>query len=469
MIIKLKNFFKNKNKVLTLFFFFLLIESFLVHDFRQDNADEGIITSAAWQMINGKELYFDIFEFIPPGSFYLIFYFWKIFGASFIVAKIISILVLTLCAIGIFKASEQIDKNNIFNYFPPLIFVFASSYWPIINHNLFNLCFIIWSLFFLLKAQQTAKPYLYSLSGLLAGFSVVFLQHKGLLFLFCVSSFLFLNVFKNTYNNFQKLISFFLSSLLPVSLLFIKWPPSLLFHNLIYTPFFKYTEINKMTPIIFYFYLAFFLYFSILLLKSKHKTLHFHLITFLLYTQLLFLLSSLQRPDFYHLNIAIFILFILSPFFVSHINTLKKFYLICFNYTVLFIFTIIIIAPSIINFALIPRVTNDDYEAFTRQVKDNCKSDYLFSGPFMPQFYLMTKKLNPTKYDVILTGHTSLDQLEKAKKDVEEKKPDCLILDYTKVQKFKYNQDNIFDRYLKNNYKELTTLENSGVKLYIKN
>ncbi len=457
----------NKNQLLNLLFFLLLLVlSFSLHSFIQNNSDEGIITAGAWSLFNGKELYVDFFEFIPPGSFYLLLFVWKIFGASFFSAKIFSIFILSLSAYGIFKCSKLIESNRYFSYLFPIIFVYSSNYWPIINHNFYCAFFSIWAIFFLLKSTTANTKINLVISGLLASFSILILQHKGSILLLSIFLFLTYSLFTKKNKITLKLFTYFSIASLSPLLILLKWPISSIYKSLIYTPLFKYTDINKMTPILFYTYLFFFTYylFTILKYKYKHKNLSSYIFLFLL--QFLLLLSTLQRPDFYHVNISIFVLLMLSPLLVKIINDYKKIYLICINYFILFTFFMLVIAPSTIHLATIPRVTKQNYKQFISVVRENCHSAHIYAGPFIPQFYLMTHKKNPTQLDVILTNHTTEKQLITAKESIAKENPDCLILNYQYVEKFKYNKKNPLDTYLKENYREIASMENSETSLY---
>ena len=227
----LKNIGNNKT-----FYYFLclLCFSFLIHQYSQNNSDEGIITAGAWNMINGKEIYTDFFEFITPGSFYLIFFTWKIFGVSFFTAKAISIFILSLCAFGIFKISSEFEKN-FYTYLVPFLYIFSTNYWPIINHNFYNIFFVIWSLYFFINFLKNKKKSNLIFSAILTCLSMLFLQHKGFLIFVSIFSFLLYKLYVNKNKAwFYFLVLYSSISILPLLLLLMKWPSSLLYYNLIH-------------------------------------------------------------------------------------------------------------------------------------------------------------------------------------------------------------------------------------------
>lgn len=55
------------------------------------NADEGVVLSGARHLLAGKQLYTEMWQIVPPGSFYLIATLWKIVGVSYFTAKLFSI------------------------------------------------------------------------------------------------------------------------------------------------------------------------------------------------------------------------------------------------------------------------------------------------------------------------------------------------------------------------------------------
>src|SRR6476620_2512167 len=71
-----------------------------LHTTRQLNDSyEGLILHGAWSILNGRMLYIDFYEFVAPGSFYLIAVFWKLFGAHYWIAKSIAIAAIAMAAL----------------------------------------------------------------------------------------------------------------------------------------------------------------------------------------------------------------------------------------------------------------------------------------------------------------------------------------------------------------------------------
>lgn len=150
---------KLKNKLFSkssLYWLGLLAFLLIFHANHPLDSDEGIVLNGAWNLFNGRKLYFDFFEFVPPGSFYLVFWIWKIFGVGYWTARFTAVFILFLGCSGIYKISKEINGESKFNYLGPTGFAISSLGWPIINHNAFNITLVIWAVYFALKGLSTA-------------------------------------------------------------------------------------------------------------------------------------------------------------------------------------------------------------------------------------------------------------------------------------------------------------------------
>jgi hypothetical protein len=103
---------------------------------------------------------------LPPLSFFLLLFVWKIVGLGFWPAKIFSLLLLFSGAAGLYKIAGLLRKGLI-NLFVPLFFILISSWWWIINHNVYQLIFSIWSVYFLLAYLKNDRRLYLVFSALL--------------------------------------------------------------------------------------------------------------------------------------------------------------------------------------------------------------------------------------------------------------------------------------------------------------
>jgi hypothetical protein len=443
-----------KNKVFNLIYFtaLFLISYFLYHH-NLLNADEGLIINNTWQILNGQRLYVDIFEIIAPGSFYLLYLPLYLFGANYSVAIIISLLFLLFGAYGLYLIINLLNKQSLYNYLVPLIFILSFCFAPVINHNTYFAIISIWLIYSFLLFLKTEKTYLLFISGMLSGLGIIFLQHKGLLVLLFNALFIFLyfRLYKRL-SGFNKLLAFLVSALMPVLLVLFYWPIKVLWSQLIVYPFFNYWETNKVSLFFFFFYiLVFFILF--LIEKKKNKYLKY---LFLIQAPLL--ISAYTQPDHYHLIVSCFPLLIISAYY-NNIFKAKNIKLILY----------LLIVISLINFRSFVERRYFNETKWYNLALEKCKSDYIYVGPFIPNMYYELKKINPTKFNVLIENYSLDSHFEIAKNRFKESKADCAILVYYPniKYKFKHSGKNALEEYIRLNY---TNIYNDGViYLYHKN
>ncbi|MFC1678439.1 hypothetical protein ACFLZ9_01735 [Patescibacteria group bacterium] len=412
------------------------------------NSDEGVLLEGAWNMFNGKELYTDFFEFIPPGNFYLIFWFWKFFTPSYNLIKFISIIIFFFCAFGIYKIC-RIFNSSILNYITPVFFVLSSYLWPLINHNVYNLFFLIWSTYFFIKGLANRQNTNFVISGLLSAGAIIFLQQKGLAFLGITTLYLLILFFIERNRKLLYLLALYLFfSIAPLGLLLFKWSAKTLYVNLIEFPLFSYIKINSIPKGIFFFFLFLTIIFVIFFRKEKSKK-----ILFLLLLQITLLLTTLTRPDYYHVLLIIFPLYALLPSFVKKIkfeSQLLKIY--CFSF--ILVIMLLITLPSVTNFfVLSPVLKNIKTNETIEFVKNNCpRVNDLYAGPFIPGLYFETKKINFTPYYILLTSFQGEEEFNETRNLLKKNQPRCIVMNYRIVEKFNYDKNNPVDLYIEENY-----------------
>jgi len=456
----------------TALFVFLLF----FHSNHPLNTDEGVVLSGAWNLINNKELYIDFFEFITPCSFYLIFWAWKIFGAHYFIAKLLAILFIFFSSVGIYKISCQVNsreggirKCRLHDYLPPLIFIASSFYWPIISYHTFNIFFIIWAIYFFIKALSNYSRANFILSGLLTGISILFLQNKGIVVLLALSSFLFLLWLKERKLLLLKVSFYYLmSSLLPLTLLLAKWPAKLLYETLIIFPLFNYTETSK-TPLnlMAFFFIVLLLTVWILRKEGSKKT------YFLIFTQFALLLSAIPLADIYHISLIVFPLYALALLSFEKLKplTAKNFYNIINTTIFITFFTaliIIVIIPSVEFIYRCPRFYSIANSTVISYIKNNCHdTDYIYAGPFLSGLSFEVRQLNPIPFSFLLTRLHTEKQFSQAEEALKKYQPACAVLNYKMVEKYNYNKNNPVDNYIQDNYKLI--FQNGDILIYKRN
>jgi hypothetical protein len=451
---------RNKKNILKIFFWISLFGlACFLHSDHMLSSDEGVTLNGAWNLINGRQLYTDFFEYFSPGSFYLILIAWKIFGINFWVAKIASIIMIFLAAIGIFKISALV-KRGTENYLAPVIFIVISGAWFItINHNALSLPSITWSIYFLAKGLNNGKIKNFVSSGIFAGVSVLFLQQRGLMLFSGLALFLLITwIIKKNKINFYNLIFFVISFFLPLlTLLF--WPIKTAYYNLVVFPLFHYMEAMTLSKALFIITGLIILITASLLKFKKEKSTTIWLLIFI---QLFLWLSIYPLPTKYHISLIIFPILIIILYLGAKsfkikieggLEGLQNSLVVFGGITFLTIFTIINSTNSFI-FS-----ENNKREELINTIKNNCPGKYLYSGPFNASLYFETRKLNATPYSFLVTSQHTPEQFQDALNNIIEKNPSCVILNYRSIKlpaknssHFNHNQLNVFENYIKDNY-----------------
>lgn len=443
-----------KEKIFNLIYWLGLLGVLLFAHYRNPfDSDEGLILDGAWNLLNGRELYTDFFEFIPPGSFYLVWLIIKIFSVNYFPVKVISLLIFLFGAMGVFQISKKLSPSKL-NYLPPFILITASFFWPIINHNIYNLTLLIWSTYFFINYLQNKLNRDLIFSGLIAGLSLLFLQQKGLAIIFAQGMFLIYYSYPTKTKNIFKQVSIYsAAALTPLVLLFLKWSPTFLYETLISFVLQNYIDVNKMSYTIMNFFLLTSLIAAIILKSQKSFIVHF-----LLWLQFCLLLTTFSRPDNYHVVLVLFPLFSLIPSIIKErwgkINPIFTYLEISLIGSILFC----LVFPSVFFIATNPpRGKSNPLYNLVDYIKENCpRENDLYTGPFIPGLYFETAKLNPTPYYILLTGFQNENFFAETKKHLEENSPRCIVMNYQIVEKFHYNKNNLVDNYIRENY-QLTT------------
>lgn len=427
---------------------FLLVLLVLNFSYYLDS-DEGVVLAGAWNLFNGRHIYSDFFEFIPPGSFYFVLLIWKIFFPNYLLTKLLSVLMIFFAAIGVYKIAK-IFTDNKYLLIAPALFLCTSFNWQAINHNTYNIFFIIWSAFFFVRAEKKNNKIDFVLSGLILGISFLFLQQKSLIVLLICALWLLFNFLVKKNNIYLQFILFFIGSCLSATALLLFFAPiKVLYESLVMFPFFNYTETNSL-PLNTWIFFLIITTASFLTLLIKKKT---NSIYFLFILQMSLLLSSLPRPDILHITIVLFPLLAIIPTLLQIINQEQKykkiFFLPCFLIILLLPFLTFI---KVVNYPPFRFLNKNEA---TNYLEDECRqSQYIYAGPFLPGFYFLTKKLQPTPYSVLITNAHTKQQFLTAAEHLKTNRPQCAIMDYRMVEKFKYSTDNPVDQFIFSNYRQ---------------
>jgi hypothetical protein len=144
-------------------------------------SDEGTLIAGAVRIVHGQVFARDFFEVMGPGTFYWLAAMFKLFGATFLVAR--SWLFVT--SLGTLLAMYVLSRRVCAGYqiLPPilLVSVYFSTMWPMVNHHVDSNCLALLSVVCIVQWQDLRKSSLLIVAGALAGVTTCILQPKGLL------------------------------------------------------------------------------------------------------------------------------------------------------------------------------------------------------------------------------------------------------------------------------------------------
>lgn len=439
----------------------ILLITLIIHASHLLDSDEGVVLAIARDILNGKKLYVDIFQFTSPGVFYLIALIWKIFGASYFVARFTASIAVFIGAIGLYKIAYHISKNKL-SLFIPLFFVLSTLYWPLIIYHTFNLTCTIWAIYFVIKLIDELKLKYAIYTGISVGLAIIFLQHTGIALLGCIGFFIFIiGICKKQIFYFKSLFALTFPAIFIPCLMLLYWSPITLFKNLIEFPFFNYTEIAKVPYTLIYAFLLFLI--LIIWINRKKRKISVY---FLFFIQFVLLFSTTPLADHFHVTKFLFPIYTLIPFTLDRAqkeNLIIKSSFIIFTFTAM----LFILWPSVYRVSTIGLFYDIDEFDLIPRINEICKdSEYIYAGPFIPNYYFELNKKNPSKHVWLITNHHTEEHFIEMRDGIEKYQPKCAILFYNMVDKYHYNQDNPVDNYIKENYSFYEKIY--GVSIYTK-
>lgn len=419
------------------------------------NSDEGVILGGAWRLWNGDELYRDFLEFIPPGGFYFVWGIWKIFGPSYWISRLASLLLVFAGGVGLYKIGKDSFriKRELWCFFPVLLFFISSPFWPLINHNAFSIVFVVWALYFYLQGLNFKKNSSFAWSGIFTGVSILFLQHRAGMLLITGMVFLAVLILRVKEWRWEHLLYYMGFSALPL-LFLLKWPPSVLFDNLFVFPLLNYPDINRIP--LWWFYIS--LLWLVVLFIAVRKQLSLPQ-KFLFAAFVALLISVLSRPDLPHLSLIFPILAVIVVSFRDSFSSQH------------FLTKVILVAEvcfllGIGLFFLLHTSTGYNFKnsKVFSYIDENCSEEYIYVGTFLPGIYFETGKHNPTSFPALPELNQDRAKLDKIKKRLIETEPQCIIMNYSSVAKFGYNKDNPVDNFIADKYKR--TFKKNGFIIF---
>lgn len=149
--------------------------------------DEGMIVYGAELVTEGALPFRDFFRTMGPLNFYWLALFFKIFGTKWIVARVVLLLTGSFTAILIYWMTRRLYRGP-FNWLPAVFcIVIGIPIWPGTSHHWDSNFFALLAIAAYFLRQDYDKTRFLIITGLFAGLTSCFMQHKGL--------YLFLSIF----------------------------------------------------------------------------------------------------------------------------------------------------------------------------------------------------------------------------------------------------------------------------------
>lgn len=165
------------------------------------------------------------------------------------------------------------------------------------------------------------------------------------------------------------------------------------------------------------------------------------------------ILSAYTLPDIYHLILSVFPLLLIITSLLKKKGNLWQQYL---RHIVVIVIILLFILPTFLNYKALLRSDESSAKILKNLIENNCPGQYIFAGPFFPNLYFITKKLNPSSYNILLTNHHTLQQFEEAVAQIQAKNISCgIFLLPPSLDKFNYNKDNPVYSFFEENYNSI--------------
>lgn len=431
----------------------------LLHSVHGLDGDEGVILEGAWNLLNGRQLYTQTFQYVGPASFYLVYWLWEAVGPGFWVARGLGLASELLTALAIFRTGSLLAPSNLGRYAGPALYALASGAWPALNHNTFSALFSAWALYFCVRELISRHEIDAALAGALAGVGTLVLVHKGALLLAMLGAFLTVR----REGGWRSGVIFGVAAAAPLTVL-LWWPLSLLFYELIEFPATSYVAANRTSLLP----LGLALSWTLPLLWAVRGR-RSRGVALLCVLQLAYIAASLQRTDSAHVLILMFPACALLPVAVDELSRrgplprrARVVYLVA---GALAISTVLGAATGRMVRQWPPFRRRPENAALVAFVKEHCPS--LYAGPFMPGLYFETRRLNPTSFGVLLTGLNTPGQFRRAREELAAAPPACAVLADEMGAPFGHSPRNAVNDFVARNYAPVAVV--GRARIYVRN
>lgn len=423
------------------------------------DSDEGSTLNVAWHLWFGKKIFKDFYEFTSPGASILIFLIWKLFSATYLSAKLFSIVLFISSALLLLATVKKFRPNLSWFRTSAVLFIWLVMMHtgPLINHNSFSSFAAILFMFCGTLILSKVRLHYFIFLGLMNALVFVLLQTKGLVLLL-PAFYLVLNM-ESFKGRFYAGLIYIFSFAFPV----LAFLYSLSLKESIQSLFFLPRTIGYLDSTFFLPWLAVIgaiitisMFYAYYFLKKK-------VYLFLALLQLSLFISILYNFDIVHFLINAFptIVFISVVVKDLHLNE-HKYSSFLRNVLVLQLccWSIGLIGSAVINTYLGPNIFSDK-NSLTRDLGE-IKMGSVYTGPFLPGLYFELNQENRyTPYNNMI--YCRADCLSETLNLLTTEPPEYALMNYQMVAKYHYQKNDI-DRFFEQSYQKCHPVD--GLVIY---
>jgi hypothetical protein len=145
--------------------------------------DEGTLVYGAQRVAEGAVPYRDFMEVMGPGTFYWLGLFFKIFGATWLVARAEVLITGVATTLVLYWLARRLRPGS-GSLVAILLTAITFPLWPATSHHWDSNLFALLSFAVFVAWLDNSRPWLAVTAGVLCGITTLFMQQKGLLLLF---------------------------------------------------------------------------------------------------------------------------------------------------------------------------------------------------------------------------------------------------------------------------------------------
>lgn len=419
------------------------------------NPDEGLTLTGAWRVVLGDMPYRDFFDFTPPGSWLLLAGAFQLFGTTYLVARV-TVLV-GLLAAGVLL--HHLCRKHLTGWrlgVVPFVWLGLMAHYPLVNHNVLALAMSVGAWAAVTTALRRPTPGWFVLAGLLTAGVGWLLQAKAAAVLAAA-----LVLFTTSSHRWRAVSAYLGGVLVGLLPLLAIAPLPVLWEHLVTFPLQHYLPVNQ-TAYLTWLVLA--ILYAALTPGWRRGSDRWEVGWWWLGMWLL--VSTLSRTDVFHLIINAYPLI---PLTLARLQSAR-------GQPILARAAVGVASVGLVTLGAVSLVTAGVHAAsigwenwialrnpkleHVRQLVDAVAppGSPIYAGPFLPNVYFELQRPNPTRFNILLTGHHPPAFFAQAATQLQQHPPVLALVNYASVQQFHHSLDNPVDQLLRYSYRPIGSL-----------